>query len=157
MHDYTCTFTMQAPPARVYAALTTPDGLRGWWTEDCDVGAAVGDSATFRFGKTHKTFRIETLTPERMICWRCTEQYHHLPGILKKTDEWVGTRLRFALEPEGEGGTRLSFTHEGLVPTMECYAICQGGWDHFLKTSLKNFVERGKGEPYNDRYPYSED
>ena len=32
----------------------------------------------------------------------------------------------------------------------------EGGWDHFIKTSLKNFVEQGKGEPYNDKYPYSE-
>lgn len=42
MSHYQHSLILDAPPATVYAALTTPEGLRGWWTEDCDVATVPG-------------------------------------------------------------------------------------------------------------------
>ena len=29
---------LSAPPAKVYEALATEKGVKGWWTPDCEVG-----------------------------------------------------------------------------------------------------------------------
>lgn len=37
MQHFQQSIFIEASPAAVYAALTTLDGLRGWWSEDCDI------------------------------------------------------------------------------------------------------------------------
>ena len=59
MNNYQQTLDINASPAMVYAALTTPEGLRGWWTQDCDVPAEVGATIHFRFDRTYKDMRID--------------------------------------------------------------------------------------------------
>jgi hypothetical protein len=34
-----------------------------------------------------------------------------------------------------------------LVPEVECYNACTGGWDHYLKGSLLKLLTEGKGMP----------
>lgn len=145
MSHYCQRLDLAASPAVVYAALTTPDGLRGWWTRDCDVSATVGDSIHLRFGPHYKRMRIECLVPEREVRWRCTAAQICL-AQLKRQDEWVGTQLVFRLMPNGAGRTRLEFEHIGLVPDLECHALCCDGWRHYLG-SLQRFVETGRGTP----------
>ncbi len=45
------------------------------------------------------------------------------------------------------GGTELRFRHVGLTPRLECFADCKSGWDHFIPTSLRAYVETGDGHP----------
>jgi len=40
--------------------------------------------------------------------------------------------------------TLLHFTHEGLVPEKECYAMCEQGWNMVIKDWLFNFITVGK-------------
>lgn len=40
--------------------------------------------------------------------------------------------------------TILNFTHEGLVPTMECYEKVQQGWNTVIKDYLFNYITMGK-------------
>jgi uncharacterized protein YndB with AHSA1/START domain len=148
MNHYKKDILIAAPAADVYRALTTPAGLRGWWTATCDVGTGVGARSTFRFGQTHNVMRIEGLQPDAEVRWRCLEQHHHAPGQLTRVDEWAGTSVVFLLEPKTPASTLLHFEHLGLVPALECYEICNGGWNHFLGTSLKNLVETGTGAPF---------
>ena len=135
---------LQASPAAVYAALTTKDGLRGWWSQDCEGQTHPGGVLTFRFGPTHKGMRVERMEANREVRWRCVGA--HI-AFLEKTDEWVGTQIVFQLTPEGEGRTRLEFEHVGLVPSFECYELCDSGWKYFL-ASLQGFVETGRGTPH---------
>lgn len=146
MNHYQQSFIAKADPAAVYAALTTPEGLRGWWTPECAVAAEVGGTNHFRFGGTHKAMRIERLEPGREVRWRCTAAHIDVDRLARK-DEWVGTQLVFHLAPDGQGQTRLDFAHLGLVPALECYDLCSNGWRHFLG-SLQQFVETGHGTPY---------
>jgi uncharacterized protein YndB with AHSA1/START domain len=149
MRHYHQTLTLNASPAAVYAALTTPEGLRGWWTQDCDVPTGPGQTLHFRFGRTHKDMRIERLVPGREVRWHCTGAHIAATKIAVK-DEWVGTDLVFRLAPDAvdnEGRTRLDFEHIGLVPAFECYDFCSDGWRYFLG-SLQQLVETGRGTPY---------
>lgn len=142
--------TLRASSDAVFAALTTPRGLAGWWSDDCDVPTgpshAVGATVRVRFDCAKKDFRIERLEPGRALEWRCTAAYIDLPQ-LERRSEWVGTRLRFELAPNPDGSTALAFEHEGLEPTLECFELCRAGWQQFLG-SLQRFVETGRGEPY---------
>jgi uncharacterized protein YndB with AHSA1/START domain len=146
MSHYQNTLVLKASPAAVYAALTTPDGLRGWWTQDCEVATKVGGMIHLRFGGTHKDMRIERMEPGREVRWLCTGA-HITATALTHRDEWVDTQLVFRLTPDGKAGTRLHFEHIGLVPAFECYVLCSNGWRHYLG-SLQQFVETGQGTPY---------
>ena len=146
MNHFQQSLVIEADPATVYAALATPEGLRGWWTQDCDVQTRVGATMHFRFGPNHKAMRIEKLEPVSEVRWRCTEA-HIAAGQLARRDEWVGTQLVFRLTPHANGHTRLDFEHIGLVPALECYRLCNDGWRYFL-CSLQQFIETGRGTPY---------
>jgi uncharacterized protein YndB with AHSA1/START domain len=146
MNHFQQTLVLAASPAAVYAALTTPAGLRGWWTEDCDVAVETGAELRFRFGANHKEMRIEHLEPGREVRWLCVGA-HIAAGQLARRDEWIGTRLVFRIAAEGAGRTRLEFEHLGLVPEFECYGMCSSGWRHYM-ASLARFVETGVGTPH---------
>jgi len=138
-------------PADVYAALTTKQGIQGWWTPDCDVPSQVGDLLKVRFGEMFHTYEIKSLLPYEEVTWNCVEHFHNMPG-LTKFDEWVGTRLSFRLLALEEG-TQLLFEHEGLTEQLECYPHCSERWPFFLGVSLKEYVETGTGKPYIDQEP----
>ncbi|MDD2768552.1 MAG: SRPBCC domain-containing protein [Methylococcus sp.] len=146
MSHYRQSLVLEADPAAVYAALTTPKGLRGWWTQNCDVATEVGGTIQFRFGHSYKNMRIERLEPDREVCWFCTGAHIAVDQLAHK-DEWVGTQLVFRLTPDGEERTRVDFEHVGLVPAFQCYDLCSIGWRHYLN-SLQQFVETGRGTPH---------
>jgi len=146
--NYQCEVEIAAPAAAVFGAITTETGLKGWWTTTCQAGGGVGSRATFHFGKTYNIMLTEKLTPDREVVWKCLEQRHEAAGLNRK-DEWAGTRVKFKLVSRSAASTVLHFEHEGLTPQLECYQICEDGWGHFLKSSLKQLVETGKGEPYS--------
>lgn len=151
MSHYEQSLLIEAKTDAVYAALTTPGGLRGWWTEDCDVATVVGGTHEFRFGPHYKQFRIETLEPDAEVRWLCTVAHLDVDSFSRK-DEWVGTRIVFRLSASGQGQTRLDLEHLGLVPEFECYEICAGGWKQFLE-SLQQYVETGRGKPFQPAAP----
>lgn len=146
MTHYQQSLTIHAPIATIYEALTTTAGLRGWWTRDCEVGAAVGESIELRFERTFKSLRIERLEPQCEVRWRCIHA-HIASAHLAQRDEWAGTQILFHLAPTADGHTRLDFEHLGLVPALECYGACQNGWRHFLD-SLQQYAETGCGTPF---------
>lgn len=43
MKHYRSELLLSAPASTVFQALTTPKGLKGWWTTTCEIGTAVGE------------------------------------------------------------------------------------------------------------------
>ena len=146
MEHYRQHLALDAPPATVYAALTEAAGLRGWWTEDCDVERHVGGQLQLRFGPHHKTLRITELPPNQHVRWHCTAA-HLAMDELRRRDEWVGTDMLFQLRPLAADRTQLDLEHIGLLPTLACYRLCSDGWQHFL-ASLQRYLTTGCGTPY---------
>lgn len=132
----------QAP--QIYSALISADGMRGWWTSDCEVHYPVGQCSTFRFGNTYSVLQKIRQTADREVAWRCIR--HHLDGGVPP-NEWVGTTLCFRLSRYDRGGTDLTFEHLGLTPALKCYSTSSEGWDRYLRQSLKSYVETGEGRP----------
>jgi uncharacterized protein YndB with AHSA1/START domain/DNA-binding transcriptional ArsR family regulator len=127
-----------APRDRVLAALTTPEGLKGWWTPEVTGSATAGGELTFAFGDQRITMRVERADGSGSVVWTCLGH--------SKFPEWTGTTLAFDLRAGGEG-THLDFHHFGLAPTCDCYGTCSRGWDHYL-ASLRAYAETGTGNPW---------
>ena len=139
--NYTHTFTVQRTAREVYDAICD---VTGWWTIHTDGATkAVGDEFTVHFGDVHiTTQRITEAVPEKRITWRVTKSY--LPW-LKDREEWKGTDIVFEIT-EGAEGTRLTMTHIGLTPHVECFTQCEKGWDFFMG-SLNKLITTGEGQP----------
>ena len=142
--DYQTNFSTTASRQQILRALTAE--IANWWTADFTGSAkAAGDSFTVRFGKTFKTFVVKEAS-ESGVSWTCTDAFISMPKLARK-DEWKGTTIRWTMAADGER-TRLTMTHEGLSPAVECYEVCEQGWNAFAG-SLKDWVEAGKGKPYS--------
>jgi uncharacterized protein YndB with AHSA1/START domain len=139
------TIEIATSPGKVYQAITTTEGERGWWTTDCEVGARVGEQAVFRFnpmegggGTMELRFRIDRLEPGKAVEWTCVGQLNN--------PDWQDTKVSFRLAPAG-AGTRLEFVHGEWRARTKVFEACVAGWSHFL-ASLKGYLETGKGTPH---------
>lgn len=137
---------LAAPVATVYRALTTPEGLRGWWTQTSETGTREADAIDVHFGPVWKRMRIERLVADRTVRWHCVDANLIAAGV-RDPREWVDTSLIFRLVAVAPDRCTLHFEHLGLTPAVDCYAICSAGWEQFLG-SLRRYVETGTGAPY---------
>ena len=142
--DHILTLTLNAAPDAVYSQIATADGLRRWWSAGAQGSDAVDGIIRITFREDHWTeMRIDKLDADREVRWSCVAQ--HEPGF-ERSDEWVGTTVRFRLEPTPNGDTTLHFAHHGLV-TLDCFETCRRGWDFYVGQSLRALVETGEGKP----------
>lgn len=146
--NYQCDIIIQAPIEKVYQAITKVEELRKWWTYDCSFDSAkLSDKYTFRFGAIYKTMQVKELVLNEKVIWKCVEHFYPDESLIKN-NEWEGTEIIFYLTNNLDNGTLLDFTHVGLTPELECFDICQKGWNYFLNESLKAYLEAGSGKPY---------
>jgi hypothetical protein len=140
--DYSHTFTVQATPQAVHDAI---ERVTGWWTINTEGPTrSIGNEFTVQFGDVHRTTqRITQAVRGERIVWHVTES--NLPW-LKDSEEWKGTDIIFEIASVPEG-TRLTVTHIGLTPQVECFEQCEKGWDHFIGTSLFRSITEGIGLP----------
>lgn len=135
---------IKAPAAKVFAAVSTIEGVAGWWTKDTSGDARVGGTFTTRFhaptGEQVGAFEIEVvdLVPDREVRWR----------IKAGPPEWVGTDVVFSLAPAGDA-TIVRFGHRNWREAVEFTAHCSTKWATFL-LSLRDLVETGRGRPSPD-------
>jgi hypothetical protein len=136
---------VKADPKFVFRALTKEIG--SWWTPSDKEISAVNDVVTFRFAPTYWTMRVEQYVQDQLLILECIEANHEdkkLPASIR--EEWLGTKLNWQLE-KARDKTKITFIHDGLVPQLECFEICEAGWDYFFVNSLKSYIETGKGHP----------
>lgn len=124
-----------ATPDRVYEALTTVDGLSGWWTETTTGSTAVGDVIEFRFPPGGFDMEVVEAVPSSRVAWR----------VVDGPDEWVGTTIDWELRQDGDW-TIVLFRHEGWREPVEFMHHCSTKWATYLM-SLKALVESGVGAP----------
>jgi uncharacterized protein YndB with AHSA1/START domain len=124
-------------PDRVYDALTTTDGLAGWWTTDTTGDATPGGTIAFRFGASGGfDMKVLDQRANQRVEWEVTDG----PA------EWIGTHVTFDLA-EDDGYTIVLFKHEGWREQVEFMFHCSTRWATYLM-SLKQFVETGAGDPH---------
>ena len=129
---------IKALPEKVYKALTSTEGVRGWWTLEAKTDEQVGGVAEFIFGEQyHNKIRITKLLDNNKVEWEC----------IQGDKEWIGTTFLFDLE-EKEGDTILKFTHAKWREETDFFASCHYNWGYSLR-SLKLYCETGSGTPFS--------
>lgn len=119
----------------VYKALTTIEGLSGWWTIDTQGESKVGGVIQFRFGPGGIDMKVLELRPAKRVLWE----------VVDGPEEWIGTRVSWELRQEGDW-TLVLFKHQGWKEPVEFMHHCSTKWGVFL-LSLKSLLETGKGSP----------
>ena len=138
--SFTTTYDVEHSVEEVYEAITH---VGDWWTGDIEGRSErLGDEFTYRVAGVHDSRqRVIELVPRQRIAWEVVDA--DLRGR-KTPDEWIGTHIVFDLTPTGTG-TQIQFTHEGLVPTLECYGDCAYAWTFFVTSSLRALITTGDG------------
>ncbi len=124
-----------ARPDQVYNALTSVDGLAGWWTEDTKGDPGLGGVVEFRFPVGGFDMKVVDLDPPGRVVWR----------VVDGPDEWIGTTVEWNLLQEDDY-TIVMFKHRGWAEPVDFMHHCSTKWATFLM-SLKSLVETGQGAP----------
>ncbi|GAA1622157.1 SRPBCC domain-containing protein [Catellatospora bangladeshensis] len=128
-----------APLDEVYRAVSTPEGLAGWWTVDTTGKSEVGEQLAFRFGELGGfDMEVLALDPAGHVRWK----------VVDGPPEWIGTEVDWRLKQRG-AYTNVLFKHEGWREPVEFMHHCSTKWATFL-LSLKELVETGRGRPSPD-------
>ena len=140
--DFKCSITANVTAAEAVDVISR---VSDWWKRDVAGRAEkLHDEFTVRFSETSfVTFNITEFMPDTKIVWTVTDCY--LPWLNDKT-EWTGTNVIFEISSENNT-TTIHFTHQGLVPQVECYDMCVKGWTQYVPGSLLKLLTEGVGQP----------
>ncbi|GHM99083.1 hypothetical protein WSM22_05730 [Cytophagales bacterium WSM2-2] len=144
--DYQTSAVTKASAKTIFDSLTS--GITNWWTSQVEGTSKInGDIFTVHFGKTFKTFRVEEAVPEKKVVWVCLDAFIDSASLVDK-HEWKDTKVVWEITPDGNS-SKLTLTHVGLNAEVECYQICEKGWNYYFKESLLQLLDSGKGNPSN--------
>lgn len=134
--DFSTSILVDQTPEKCFNVILN---ARAWWSGLFDESfegnsEKIGDEFTFRAGNgAHVTRqKLVELQPNKKVAWLITDSNLN---FVNTTDEWTGTKISFELFEE-ESGTKILFTHQGLVPAFECYDSCAPAWTQYVKEQL---------------------
>jgi len=122
-------------PDEVFAALTTLEGLSGWWASDTSGDTEPGGVIAFRFAPGGFDMKVVQLEPGKKVVWE----------VVDGPAEWIGTEVSWELS-QVDDYTIILFAHRGWAEQVEFMYHCSTKWATFL-LSLKQLLETGTGAP----------
>ena len=126
---------IQSSPGDTYNALTTREGLSGWWTTDTQGDSKPGGVLRFRFGRGGFDMKVLELNPINRVLWQ----------VVDGPEEWIGTTVSWELKQEDDY-TVILFKHQGWKQPVDFMHHCSTKWAVYL-LSMKALVETGTGAP----------
>jgi len=138
---FTTSFTVEASPADVFAAINNP---RAWWPGEFEGSTdRAGGEFVYRYKDLHaSTQKITELVAGKRVVWHVT---HAELSFVEDQNEWEGTDIVFDIAKNGSM-TELRFAHVGLLPAFECYEGCSTAWSSIINDSLRSLITTGKGK-----------
>ncbi|WP_351230941.1 SRPBCC domain-containing protein [Streptomyces sp. NPDC002133] len=139
MADIALQIRIDSDADTVYRAISTAEGVAGWFTTRAEIGEGVGALHRLSFPGAPMTwdFRIETAEPGKRLA----------QTVVAGPPQWIGTEIVYALEAHPEGGTVVRFDHTGFAEIDDMFREVTMGWaGMFLR--LKENVETGSPVPY---------
>lgn len=127
---------IQSPVEKVFAALSTVEGLSHWWLTGTTGDAKSGGTIHFRPDGGGFDMKVVESRPNERVKWHC----------IGGPAEWIGTEVTFQLQAK-QGQTFVLFTHSNWKEPVEFMHHCSTKWATFL-LSLKSWLERGEGRPF---------
>ncbi len=140
--SFSTSFIVNKTPSQAFAAI---NDVRGWWTENLAGNTQkLHDEFSVRFGDVHySNQKLVEVIPDAKVVWLVTESNL---SFTENKAEWTGSRIVFELLPK-LNQTEITFTHAGLVPSLECFGACSQAWTGYVQNSLKDLITIGKGNP----------
>jgi uncharacterized protein YndB with AHSA1/START domain len=139
MPDIAIQIDTTADPAATYTALTTTDGVAGWWTTRNQTSGTVGevDQMWFPDAPMAWELRVDEAVPGQVLARHC----------VGGPPQWIGTDVRVALEPNPQGGTRVLLDHTGFTQVDEMFRVVTLGWAQML-LQLKQYLDSSQPAPF---------
>lgn len=138
--NYTTTIEVAQSPQDVFSHI---NDVSKWWSKDFE-GSSTKLNDEFVIchpGRHYSKQKLVEVIPGKKVIWLVTDS--ELNWLEKDKHEWSNTKMIFEITTKGDK-TILHFTHEGLVPEKECYAMCEQGWNMVIKERLFDFITDGK-------------
>jgi hypothetical protein len=140
--DYNTSIVVNATAQEAFKCINS---VTKWWTEHLEGSSKkLNDEFTVRFGDVHlSTQKLVEVVPDRKVVWLVT--YSNI-NFVENKQEWTNTRVIFEITDQ-DNKTTIKFTHQGLVPAIQCYNGCSGAWGEYIEGSLFKLITEGKGKP----------
>ena len=137
MPDIVHDFPIKASASCVFQAISTPVGLNQLWTAQCSGEPRLGAEYDLCFGPEYQW-------RGRVSRYRSDAEFEL--ELTRSDDEWMGTRVGFQLQDNGEA-TQVRFHHVGWPEPSEHYRVSCYCWAMYLRV-LKRHLEHGEFVPY---------
>jgi uncharacterized protein YndB with AHSA1/START domain len=131
---------MDAAPGTVWAALTEPGPLAGWWSTKLEMqGMGVGSKVSWTFaGDFNPVMEVLAIEDGHEVEWACVSGH----------EPWQDSRFRFQVADPGDGRTRLRFWQEYAIELADdYYGTYNFNWGYYLE-SLRLLCVTGTGKPF---------
>jgi hypothetical protein len=140
--DFTTTITVDQTPAVAFNAI---NNVRGWWSEEIEgTTDKLNGEFAYHYKDVHRCrMKLIEFVPARKVVWLVMDNYFN---FIADQREWKGTKVSFEIAKK-DNKTEIRFTHIGLVPEYECYAICRDAWTNYINNSLRDLIITGRGQP----------
>jgi hypothetical protein len=139
--DYTSSITANISAIEATSRINR---VADWWTAKVTgPSSKSGDSFNINWGETWLDIRVVELEPGQRVVWLVTDC--HL-GFINDKEEWKDTQIVFDISSNGSQAT-VKMTHVGLTPNVECYGVCETGWNFYVLESLENLLKENRGFP----------
>ncbi len=141
--NYSISIIIDRSPKEVFDAI---NNVRGWFSEAIEGETDKPDAEfRYRYRDAHRcTMKITEIVDDKKIVWRVIDNYF---SFVKDQSEWIGTDIVFEISPR-DRGAKVRFTHDGLVPSCECYEVCAKAWERAITVSLRELIMLGRGRPH---------
>jgi hypothetical protein len=140
--DFKTSILVDKSPADIIDAIVN---FRAWWSEEIEgITDQLNETFFYHYKDVHLCkIKLVEIIPDKKLVYKVLDNEFN---FTKDKTEWINTKLIFDILPEN-GKTKLVFTHEGLVPTDECYDVCEDAWTSYIQGSLYSLITTGKGKP----------
>lgn len=132
-------FDIDADEATVRSALTTTEGISGWWSDDVEgTPERPGGALHVRFPDLPQPFEFAVAHDGDAVSWQT--------GAFPPW--WQGTTIAWQVGRHPESGaTLLRFTHSGFDPDDDIVPVVTPAWASIIER-LKRYAETGKADPF---------
>ena len=129
---------IRVTPDKVFNAINSVQGLKGWWLSNASGNFEKDAELDFHFGE---------FGTERMKITKLHEN-EELEWTGLKEGMWKNTKTSFQLEKDGENTTILKFRYFDIPEDLDSDTVANlnYNWGRFL-FSLKTYCETGEGFP----------